>query len=132
MQDKRPEEQQPGRRSVLLVGNPALPLKGFDVALAVLAMVNRVLPLNVTWICQTHPTPTMVSGLASCGLRISLHVSPCQVGLTAGPVSFHNHCDSTEPAFALLSIPSRARIRGLCVLMMLWSILIYLAFALGW
>ena len=42
-------------------------------------MVNRVLPLDVTWICQTHPTPAMVSGLASCGLRISLHVSPSQV-----------------------------------------------------
>lgn len=79
-QDTRAEEQQqPGRRSVLLVGNPALPLKGFDVALAVLAMVNRVLPLDVTWICQTHPTPSMVSGLATCGLRINLHVSPSQV-----------------------------------------------------
>ncbi len=77
-QEKRGEEHA-GRRSVLLVGNPALPLKGFDVALAVLAMVNRVLPLDVTWICQTHPTPAMVSGLASCGLRISLHVSPSQV-----------------------------------------------------
>jgi hypothetical protein len=32
---------------VLLVGNPALPLKGFDVALAALSAVNRVLPLRV-------------------------------------------------------------------------------------
>jgi hypothetical protein len=64
---------------VLLVGNPALPLKGFDVAIAVLAMVNRVLPLRVTWICQTQPTTSMVPGLASCGLRINLHISPSQV-----------------------------------------------------
>lgn len=64
---------------MLLVGNPALPLKGFDVAIAVLAMVNRVLPLSVTWICQTQPTPTSVPGLASCGLRINLHISPSQV-----------------------------------------------------
>ncbi|EIE22198.1 UDP-Glycosyltransferase/glycogen phosphorylase [Coccomyxa subellipsoidea C-169] len=81
-QEKRGEEHA-GRRSVLLVGNPALPLKGFDVALAVLSMVNRVLPLDVTWICQTHPTSAMVSGLASCGLRISLHVSPSQELLPA-------------------------------------------------
>ena len=32
---------------MLLVGNPALPLKGFDVALAALSAVNRVLPLRV-------------------------------------------------------------------------------------
>lgn len=41
-------------RSVLIVGNPALPLKGFDVAVAVLTAVNRVLPLMVTWICQVQ------------------------------------------------------------------------------
>ena len=41
-------------RSVLLVGNPALPLKGFDVALAVLAAVGRVLHLEVTWVCQAR------------------------------------------------------------------------------
>ena len=69
------------RRSVLLVGNPALPLKGFDVAIAVLAAVHRVLPISVTWVCQTPPTAAMVPGLASCGaLRIALHVSPPQVG----------------------------------------------------
>lgn len=32
---------------MLLVGNPALPLKGFDVALAALSAVNRVLPVRV-------------------------------------------------------------------------------------
>ena len=68
-----------GRRSVLLVGNPALPLKGFDVAIAVLTMVNRVLPLDVTWICQTQPSAAMVPGLATSGLRINLHISPAQV-----------------------------------------------------
>lgn len=41
-------------RSVLLVGNPALPLKGFDMAVAVLTVVNRVLPLKVTWLCQVR------------------------------------------------------------------------------
>ena len=64
---------------MLLVGNPALPLKGFDVAIAVLAMVNRVLPLDVTWICQTQPTAAMVPGLATSGLCIDLHISPAQV-----------------------------------------------------
>ena len=44
-------------RSVLLVGNPALPLKGFDVALAVLAAVGRVLRLEVTWVCQARAPP---------------------------------------------------------------------------
>ena len=68
----------PGRRSVLLVGNPALPLKGFDVAVAVLAIVNRVLPIDVTWVCQARPTPESVPNLATCGLRIALHVSPPQ------------------------------------------------------
>ena len=68
-----------GERSVLLVGNPALPLKGFDVAIAVLSMVNRVLPLDITWICQTQPTAAMVPGLATSGLRINLHISPAQV-----------------------------------------------------
>lgn len=64
---------------MLLVGNPALPLKGFDVAIAVLAMVNSVLPLDVTWICQTQPSAAMVPGLAASGLRIKLHISPAQV-----------------------------------------------------
>lgn len=61
------------------MGNPALPLKGFDVAIAVLTMVNRVMPLDVTWICQTRPSAAMVPGLATSGLRINLHISPAQV-----------------------------------------------------
>ncbi len=39
---------------MLLVGNPALPLKGFDVALAVLAAVGRLQRLEVTWVCQAR------------------------------------------------------------------------------
>ena len=68
------------------MGNPALPLKGFDVAIAVLGIiVNRVLPINVTWVCQTAPTPAMVPGVAACGLRIALHISPPQVCLAVWP-----------------------------------------------
>lgn len=69
-----------GVRSVLLVGNPALQLKGFDVAIAVLAAVNRVLPLHITWVCQTQPTAALVPALLASGLRIHLHVNPPQVG----------------------------------------------------
>ncbi len=36
-----------GERSVLLVGNPSLPLKAFPVALAALAAVNRACPIRV-------------------------------------------------------------------------------------
>ena len=68
-----------GQRSVLLVGNPALPLKGFDVAVAVLAAVNRVLPLDVTWICQSQPTAATVPALVGSGLQLRLFVSPSQV-----------------------------------------------------
>ena len=68
-----------GVRSVLLVGNPALQLKGFDVAIAVLAAVNQVLPLHITWVCQTQPTAALVPALVASGLRIHLHVNPPQV-----------------------------------------------------
>ena len=65
--------------SVLLVGNPALPLKGFDVAIKTLTTVNRVLPVSVTWICQTQPTAATVPSLVGSGLNIDLYVSPRQV-----------------------------------------------------
>ena len=68
----------PGQRSVLVVGNPALPLKGFDVAVAVLAAVNRVLPLDVTWVCQSQPTAATVPALVGSGLQLRLFVSPSQ------------------------------------------------------
>lgn len=67
-----------GVRSVLLVGNPSLHLKGFDVAISVLAAVNQVLPLHITWVCQTQPTAVLVPALLASGLRIHLHVNPPQ------------------------------------------------------
>ncbi|GAB4817162.1 hypothetical protein N2152v2_004208 [Parachlorella kessleri] len=67
--------------SVLLVGNPLLPLKGFDVVIATLAMVNQVQPIEVTWVCQSKPTEQEVPGLSTCGLKINLHVSPSQADL---------------------------------------------------
>lgn len=68
-----------GVRSVLLVGNPSLQLKGFDVAIAVLAAVNQVVPLHITWVCQTQPTAALVPALLASGLRLHLHVNPSQV-----------------------------------------------------
>ena len=58
--------------SVLIVGNPALPLKGFDVAIKALAAVNRVLPIQLTWVCQTQPTAASVPALVGSGLTIDL------------------------------------------------------------
>lgn len=69
--------------SVLLVGNPSLPLKGFDVAIRTLAAVNRVLPISLTWICQTQPTAASVPALLGSGLTLDLHVSPSQEDLPA-------------------------------------------------
>lgn len=65
--------------SVLLVGNPALPLKGFDVAIKALTTVNRVVPISLTWICQTQPTAANVPALVGSGLTIDLYISPRQV-----------------------------------------------------
>ena len=72
-------QPKPGVRSVLLVGNPSLQLKGFDVAIAVLAAVNQVVPLHITWVCQIQPTAALVPALLASGLRIHLHVNPPQV-----------------------------------------------------
>ena len=69
----------PALRSVLLVGNPSLPLKGFDVAINALAAINQVLPLHVTWVCQTQPNATLVPTLTGSGLCISLYINPSQV-----------------------------------------------------
>lgn len=88
-------QPQPGVRSVLLVGNPALQLKGFDVAIAVLAAVNQVLPLHITWVCQTQPTAALLPTLLASGLRIHLHVNPPQV--IAHPVTTMN-CGSIRCA----------------------------------
>eukprot|EP00803_Ostreobium_quekettii_P011145 evm.model.scf_71.8 EVM.evm.TU.scf_71.8 scf_71:108681-110204(+) len=70
-------------KSVLLVGNPALPLKGFDVALAVLSTINQVVPVAVTWVCQVQPTPAMFPILASGKLDITYHVAPAQSEIPA-------------------------------------------------
>ena len=40
-------------QTILLVGNPMLPLKGFEVAVKALELVNQTRPIHVTWICQT-------------------------------------------------------------------------------
>ena len=69
----------PALRSVLLVGNPSLPLKGFDVAINALAAINQVLPLHVTWVCQNQPNATLVPTLTGSGLCISLYINPSQV-----------------------------------------------------
>lgn len=73
-----PLEASPAARpSILLVGNPALSLKNFEVAVAVLAVVRRELPIDVTWVAQRDPEP-YVRLLPSSGLRIKLHISPPQ------------------------------------------------------
>ena len=97
-QKRWPVDSQVGG-SVLLVGNPALPLKGFDVAIKSLTTVNRVLPVSVTWICQTQPTAATVPSLVGSGLNIDLYVSPRQVR-TACPGTAPNKIliDSSECA----------------------------------
>lgn len=69
----------PAIRSVLLVGNPSLPLKGFDVAINALAAINQVLPLHITWVCQNQPNATLVPTITGSGLCISLYINPSQV-----------------------------------------------------
>eukprot|EP00210_Caulerpa_lentillifera_P003532 g3369.t1 len=65
-------------KSVLLVGNPALPLKGFDYALRILIAVSKAIDIKVTWICQVKPTTTMLPILAHCDLDIDYVVAPSQ------------------------------------------------------
>ncbi len=52
------------KKRVLLVGNPALPLKGFPTAVAVLTAVSAVLPIRVRWVCQVGP---VFHGILICG-----------------------------------------------------------------
>jgi glycosyltransferase involved in cell wall biosynthesis len=68
-------------RTVLLVGNPTLPLKGFPTAVAALAAVGRALPLHVRWVCQHAPTEATVPGLAAAGLDVEFVVAPAQEDL---------------------------------------------------
>ncbi|KAL4448235.1 hypothetical protein ABPG75_005454 [Micractinium tetrahymenae] len=77
---------QPGGRplpSVLLVGNPALSLKGFDCALATLALVQRSRPVEVHWVCQQEPPEQLAALIRGSGLRICLHISPPQADIPA-------------------------------------------------
>lgn len=68
------------KRTVLLVGNPALPLKGFNTAVSALALVAKAMPLAVRWVCQQLPSLATVPALATAGLDIEYVVSPSQVG----------------------------------------------------
>jgi glycosyltransferase involved in cell wall biosynthesis len=72
------QQQAAALRSVLLVGNPALPLKGFDVAITVLAAINQIVPLAITWVCQSQPTASIVPALVGSGLRLNLYINPSQ------------------------------------------------------
>jgi len=65
-------------KSVLLVGNPALPLKGFDHALQILMAVNQVMAISVTWVCQVKPSVSMLPILEICDLDITYVVAPDQ------------------------------------------------------
>lgn len=73
--------------SVLLVGNPSLPLKGFDVAIKALSIVNRVVPISLTWICQTQPSAANVPDLIGSGLAIDLYINPSQVPFYPSPMT---------------------------------------------
>ena len=68
------------RPSVLLVGHPGLGLKGFDCAIATLALVNRSRPVEVHWVCQQQPSEHLAAQIAASGLEVQLHVNPPQVG----------------------------------------------------
>jgi hypothetical protein len=72
-------------RTVLLVGNPALPLKGFPTAVAALSAAAAALPapLRVRWVCQQRPSAATVPNLAGSGLDIELVVAPAQEDLPA-------------------------------------------------
>ncbi|KAI3426406.1 hypothetical protein D9Q98_008776 [Chlorella vulgaris] len=71
------------RPSVLLVGNPGLPLKGFERAIATLGRVHRQKPIEVVWVCQQQPCSQLAGLIDRCGLRVSLHINPPQDQLPA-------------------------------------------------
>jgi glycosyltransferase involved in cell wall biosynthesis len=72
---------QHGKKRVLLVGNPALPLKGFPAAIAALAAVSALLPIKVRWVCQVAPTAAHIPQLAAADLDLETVVSPGQAEL---------------------------------------------------
>jgi hypothetical protein len=55
----------PQKKRVLLVGNPALPLKGFPTAIAALTAVSAVLPIKVRWVCQVSLLVLQQGGFAA-------------------------------------------------------------------
>jgi len=71
-------------RRVLLVGNPRLPLKGFDIAVQALLIVAGHIDLHITWICQFQPEEHLVPGLRSlqaAAKEFVCHVAPAQADI---------------------------------------------------
>eukprot|EP00879_Flechtneria_rotunda_P014692 GHRR01015353.1.p1 GENE.GHRR01015353.1~~GHRR01015353.1.p1 ORF type:complete len:789 (+),score=385.35 GHRR01015353.1:278-2644(+) len=67
-----------GKKRVLIVGNPALPLKGFPTAIAALAALSALVPLQIRWVCQVAPTAATVPNLELVNLDIEFVISPSQ------------------------------------------------------
>lgn len=94
----------PNRNRVLLVGNPQLEFKGFEVALRVLDKVYEQMPtLDVTWVCQIPPK------LRKMTFPIRLVVNPSQQAL---PKIYREHdlflFTSWYEAFALPPLEAMA------------------------
>lgn len=70
-----------GKKRILIVGNPALPLKGFPTAIAALAAVAAMLPISVRWVCQVLPTAATVPNLPLVDFELDTVVSPSQAEL---------------------------------------------------
>jgi glycosyltransferase involved in cell wall biosynthesis len=71
------------KKRILIVGNPALPLKGFPAAIAALAAVSAMLPISVRWVCQVPPTAATVPNLPLVDFELETVVSPSQAELPA-------------------------------------------------
>jgi hypothetical protein len=71
------------KKRILIVGNPALPLKGFPTAIAALAAVSAMLPISVRWVCQVLPTAATVPNLPLVDFELETVVSPSQAELPA-------------------------------------------------
>eukprot|EP00240_Pyramimonas_obovata_P001815 CAMPEP_0118937714 /NCGR_PEP_ID=MMETSP1169-20130426/23569_1 /TAXON_ID=36882 /ORGANISM="Pyramimonas obovata, Strain CCMP722" /LENGTH=511 /DNA_ID=CAMNT_0006881433 /DNA_START=409 /DNA_END=1944 /DNA_ORIENTATION=+ len=69
----------PTQKSVLIVGNPTLPLKGFDVALSVLQVARSLVPFEVVWILQKMPAEPLLS--AAKQLNVHFVLDPKQEDL---------------------------------------------------
>eukprot|EP00882_Tetradesmus_deserticola_P027777 GHRQ01030904.1.p2 GENE.GHRQ01030904.1~~GHRQ01030904.1.p2 ORF type:complete len:126 (+),score=61.18 GHRQ01030904.1:49-378(+) len=71
------------KKRILIVGNPALPLKGFPTAIAALAAVSAMLPISVRWVCQVLPSAATVPNLPLVDFELETVVSPSQAELPA-------------------------------------------------